>query len=105
MIGGDGISKVGEAVSVYDILPWLRRSLSSSEERWVVDIGRLVIPGVEFAGWGFKILPHLASFQDVSVRCAKHISCHRIFHDFRHLLTAWPDVSEVDVLSVLALSK
>jgi len=77
VIGGDGVTNVQQAVSVLDGLDGLGLSLSSLEEWGVLDVGRVLLPVVEFALGGLKSLPHGRSLQDVRVDRFEHLGGNR----------------------------
>ena len=76
MISRDGVSDVQEAVGAFDARDWRSSGLSGLEEGWVVDVGGSVIPRVELAGRGIKVLPHLTAVKDVFVSTLEHLSVH-----------------------------
>lgn len=59
MVGGDGVTQVQEDVSIGDALDWGQTGLDALEERWVVDVGGVLIPGIELSFWSLERLPHL----------------------------------------------
>ena len=73
MISSNGITHVQKAVSVVDIRNFLDLSFGGLEERRVVDVGRVIIPRVEFTFGGLEVLPHLGSLEDVVVNVNEHL--------------------------------
>jgi len=104
VIGGDGVSHVQEAVGVVYIRDGFELSLGLLEEGRVVDVGGVVIPGVEFTSGGFEVLPHLGSLEDVVVDVHEHLGLDASFGDDLHLFAGGPDIGEEDVFAVLVLA-
>jgi len=92
-------------VSSFNAWDWLDVSLSGLEEGWVVDVGGGIVPVVELASWGIKILPHLASLEDVAIGSSEHLGVDHAVGHLLHLGAGWPDVSEEDVLALLVLTE
>ena len=105
MISSDGVTNVEKTVSAIDAVNRCEISLSRCEERWVVDVGRAVIPLVELAGRSIKILPHLASIQDSVIGGLELLRGDDSLSHLTDLLTRWPDISEEDIVALLVLTE
>ena len=105
MISSDGVTNVEKTVSAIDAVNSCEISLSRCEERWVMDVGRAVIPLVELAGRSIKILPHLASIQDSVIGGLELLRGDDSLSHLTDLLTRWPDVSEEDIVAFLVLTE
>jgi len=105
VIGGDGVSKVKEAVGTSDVLNGLEFSLGALEEGRVVDVGGVFFPIVDLAFGSLKVLPHLAALEDVLVGSLEHLGLDNTVSDGADLLTAGPDLSQENILSLLVLAK
>lgn len=104
VIGGDGISKVEDAVSVLNIGDAGRLGLSLAEERRVGDVSGLRVPSVELIGARIELLPALRSLEDVAVDLLEHLRLNDCARDLLNLVSGGPDVLKEDILAVAALA-
>ena len=44
------------------------------EERWMVDVGRIITPSEEVSSWSLQVVPSLVSSQSVSVEVLEEFS-------------------------------
>jgi len=105
VIGGNGVTKVKEAVSTFNRLNRAQIVGSRLEERRVVDVGRCVIPLVELAGRSVQVLPHLRSLKNVFVGSSEHLRLNDTIGDLRDLITGRPDILKHDIFAILVLTK
>ena len=68
MVSRDRVTEQAEDVSVLDRLNsgWSVFS-HALEERWVMDVGRIIAPSEEIASWSLQVVPPLVSSQSVGV--------------------------------------
>ena len=105
MVRSDRVTDIEEAVSVGDAVNGRSGSLGRLEEGWVVDVGRGVVPIVELASRGIKILPHLGSVEDRVVCSLEHLGGDNLVGHGGDLLTARPYVSKEDIVALLVLAE
>jgi hypothetical protein len=67
MVSRDRVAHVDKAVSTFDVPDRLDLVSYSLEEGWVVYVGGLFIPCILRTLWGFQLLPHLTTFEDIVV--------------------------------------
>jgi hypothetical protein len=92
VIGGDGVTHVQEAVSIVNVSDGLEFGLGALEEGRVVDVGRVIVPRVEFTSGGFEVLPHLRSLKDVVVDVNEHFGLDATFSNILNFITRRPDI-------------
>jgi hypothetical protein len=65
-----------------------------------MDIGRCLIPGVEFTLWSFKVLPHLGTVQDNVVVVNEHFWAETAVGQVCDFLSGWPDVLKENIFAI-----
>jgi hypothetical protein len=105
VIGGDGVTHVQEAVGIVNVSDGLEFGLGALEEGRVVDVGRVIVPRVEFTSGGFEVLPHLRSLKDVVVDVNEHFGLDATFSNILNFITRRPDIGEENIFAVLVLTE
>ena len=70
-----------------------------------MNVGGLVIPGVELASRGVKVLPHLTAIKDCIVGLLEHFGSDHFAGYSTDLVARWPNVSQEDIISGLVFAK
>ena len=77
---------------------WLQRQIL--EERWLLNVGRIRIPGIEVAFGYRQRAPVLVPGEDIAVPLDEQLRPDRLFHRLADLLRRGPDLPEVDRLAI-----
>ena len=105
MIGGDRVSNVKQAVSVFNACNRGGTNLGRCKEGRVVDVGRVILPFIKLTGGSFEVLPHLTSVKDSVISLLEHLRGDCASSNFTDLLTRGPDISKENIFSFLILAE
>ena len=105
MVSRDRVTEQAEDVSVLDRLNsgWSVFS-HALEERWVMDVGRIIAPSEEIASWSLQVVPPLVSSQSVGVEFLEEFSGQYLSDDALDFIPAWPDVFKENIVSIWILA-
>ena len=70
----------------------------------MMDVGGVVAPGEQVAGWGFKFVPSLVSCESVGVEIFKEFCSEYLLNEGVDFVTAWPDVLQENIVTILVLA-
>ena len=96
VVGGHAVAHHGQHPRVGDVGDRGRRHRHGLEERWVLDIGGVVLPRVRLAASGRHLLPVLVAVEDGAVAGAEHLRRQRGADRLADLLHGGPQLGEED---------
>ena len=100
VVGRHRVAQQGQYAGVVDIGdPW-RRPFDAFEERWVLNVGRVLLPHVRGSLWHFDSLPLLVAREHFGIFLVEH-GCAHLGHRFGDFLLARPDILQIDRLPLL----
>ncbi len=99
VVSRDGVAKQRQHPRAPDVadLRFLRREVL--EERRLLNVRRVRVPGVQFALRHGDLVPHLVAGKDVRVLLLEHLRLERVVDGLADLLLRRPDVAQVHGLA------
>ena len=104
VIGGDRIAKLGQCARIHQRLNGTGGARHVDEVGWVLDVGRTVVPAVAVGLGNFNTSPARVARIDIGVARAEHLGVDGAGNGLGYFGGRWPDVLQVNVLAILALT-
>lgn len=104
MVGSNRVSKVQEAVRVFNELDDGQVLSEGFEERGVVDVGALLLPLLAVGLGGLECVPAGSALADFVIHLREHVRLHVFVHSLGHFFSTRPDVAQEYILAILVLS-
>jgi len=104
VVGGDEVAEVAETVGVSDVIDVGQLGFDVAEERRVLNVGG-VVPGVETVLADWQLVPPLGALGYFFIIVLEHFWLDDFFGNGVHLFPGGPDISEIDVLSLVTFAQ
>ncbi len=104
MVGGDLVAEETENARALDVLETRARLAHAHEVGWVLDIGRVVVPGIGLTRRHLNGLPVGITLEDVGVLRLVKLARNVFQDELLNFLRGRPDILEIDRVAVLIIA-
>src|SRR6266566_1863454 len=105
MVGRDTVSEDAQRARRFNLADLARLQTKIREERRFLNVGAFCIPLINVACSGGDFVPLGVLLGKIAVKLAKDFGFQGSLHRITDLLRARPDVLQVNILTLLSLSK
>src|SRR6185503_7270334 len=102
MVGGNRVAENRERSRAHHLSQRLKRVAETIEVRRLANISRFRLPFVNVSGAARNVIPERILFRKAAVESSISLRIKRRVHQLFDLLHAGPDVTQIDLLTVIA---